>query len=200
MKKLHIGAKFNRLTIVEIIGDWRKRQVRVKCDCGIEKVMWWANVVSGKSASCGCFHAEQTSAASTTHGMTKGGKKYPGIYITWINMRRRCADPNNPAFKNYGGRGITICERWTESFEGFFDDMAPTWFKGATIERNDVNGNYCPENCRWIPKGEQSRNTRITKRAALLSTEIKKLRGEGLTSSEIAEHVGISASGVRYHF
>jgi hypothetical protein len=200
MKKLHLGSKFNRLTIIEIMGDWRKRQVRVRCDCGAEKVMWWANVVSGKSASCGCFHAEQTAAACVTHGMTRGGKKYPGLYVSWAAMKQRCLNPLNPAFENYGGRGVAICERWLKSFENFFDDMAATWFKGATIEREDVNGDYCPENCKWIKRSEQNKNTRVTKRAARLSAEIKRLRSEGFTSSEIAERIGLSASGVKYHF
>jgi len=115
-------------------------------------------------------------------------------------MKQRCLNPLNPAFENYGGRGVAICERWLKSFENFFDDMAATWFKGATIEREDVNGDYCPENCKWIKRSEQNKNTRVTKRAARLSAEIKRLRSEGFTSSEIAERIGLSASGVKYHF
>ena len=205
MKKLILGNKFGRLTIIEIIGTWQKRQVRVRCDCGNEKVMWWPNVCAGYSQSCGCYQAEQASKANITHGMTSkparnpnGG--YPSIFNSWVGLRGRCTNPTNPAYKNYGGRGITVCARWMESFDNFFEDMGATWFIGATIERKNVNGNYEPENCCWIPKSHQSLNTRVTARAAERHARIVELRAQGLNSHQIAEQIGMSASGVRRHF
>lgn len=206
MKKLIVGNKFGRLTIIEIIGTWKKRQVRVRCDCGNEKVMWWPNVCAGYSQSCGCYHAEQTSKAATKHGMTsKSARKpnggYPSIFNSWVQMRARCSNPKLRCWKDYGGRGITVCARWLESFENFFEDMGATWFPGASIDRYpDNNGNYEPGNCRWATVTEQMRNTRITKRAAERRAKIKELRAQGLTSHQIAEQIGISASGVRHHF
>jgi len=82
------------------------------------------------------------------------------IYNSWDNMKQRCLNENRADFPNYGGRGITICDEWINSFERFRDDMLPTYEAGLTLDRIDVNGNYCKENCRWATKKEQSVNTR----------------------------------------
>ncbi len=87
-----------------------------------------------------------------THGMVG-----TTIYRSWYHMLQRCSNPNNEKFKNYGARGITVCEQW-KKFENFYQDMGPTWFVGATIERKDVNGNYNTSNCTWILAADQWKN------------------------------------------
>jgi hypothetical protein len=81
------------------------------------------------------------------------------IQQSYYHMLQRCNDPDNKSFKYYGGRGIKVCERWS-TFSAFLEDMKATWFPGATIERDDVNGDYTPTNCKWIPMSEQSKNRR----------------------------------------
>lgn len=84
-------------------------------------------------------------------------------YNIWGAMKQRCYNPNNKAYQDYGGRGITVCDRWKNSFKNFLDDMGPRPSKDHSIDRIDVNGNYCKENCRWADRTIQARNQRIRK-------------------------------------
>lgn len=128
------------------------------CDCGNSKEVREDHLLGQKTMSCGCLKPELSRSIATTHGLSH---KTP-MYATWSHMRQRCRNPRNKDYKTYGGRGITICERW-DSFENFYADMSPTWKPGLTIERKDVNGNYCPDNCTWIPNVEQPKNRSNTK-------------------------------------
>lgn len=89
-----------------------------------------------------------------SHLMTK-----TKIYSTWRDMKRRCLNPNIRSFKNYGGRGIQVCEKWLK-FEGFYEDMGFSWKEGLTLDRINVDGNYCKENCRWADRKQQAQNRR----------------------------------------
>jgi hypothetical protein len=152
------GKKCGRLTVIEGAGSKRGQlRWRCKCDCGNETVAFGYDLRTGHKASCGCLYAERK--PRLTHGMT--GKP---TYNSWCSMRARCNNPRNQDYAGYGGRGITVCDRWND-FEAFLADMGEMP-EGYSIERKDVNGNYEPSNCKWIPMAEQALNRRPRRRAA----------------------------------
>lgn len=140
------------------------RKVVCACDCGVKKEIDINSIKRGKSTSCGCFNREKAKKNATKHGksMIKTGVRHPD-YCIWIKMKSRCLNPNDKSYSNYGGRGITVCERWKSSFENFISDMGWRPNKNYSIERIDYNKDYCPENCKWIHKSEQSKNNRRVK-------------------------------------
>lgn len=148
------------------------------CECGKETAVLGTHLRSGNTKSCGCWKAERTSQSKRTHGMTGTPE-----HACWKSINRRCYSRNYHKFPSYGGRGITVCERWLESFENFLADMGPKPSPKHSIDRIDNNGNYCPENCRWATPTEQVRNRRKT----------IKLTASGLTLTvaEWSERTGI---------
>lgn len=173
MKKIdiaqYVGKKFGRLTVLKEgsavkYGKTTMRKVWCKCDCGNEKEIDFNSIKRGKSTSCGCFNKENARKLHTTHGkaMLKPGVRHPD-YCIWMKMKSRCFNPNDKSYNNYGGRGITVCNEWKDSFEHFITDMGWRPNKSYSLERIDYNGNYCPENCKWIHKSQQSRNSRRVK-------------------------------------
>lgn len=154
MKLIDItGQRFGRLLVVSISGaSGNKRFWNCKCDCGTEKAISGNGLKAGDSKSCGCLNRELVVSRPTTHGMSK-----TRIFGIWKGMHTRCYNPNYAGYKNYGGRGVTICDDW-HKFEAFYADMGSSYAAGLTIERIDNDVGYQPGNCRWIPKPEQSRN------------------------------------------
>lgn len=125
-----------------------------RCDCGTEREVLSAQLRTGGSKSCGCLQKFRLAPKSKKHGMWK----HPA-YRVWIEMRNRCQNSSNAGYHLYGGRGITVCERW-EDFALFWEDMGPTWQRGLSLERIDNDGDYGPHNCRWATPFEQNRNMR----------------------------------------
>jgi hypothetical protein len=152
------GQKFGRLTVKYIAGyrifngKPHIKQYSCLCDCGNQKIINRNSIVAKTTISCGCFHKENNIRKSITHGMHKSR-----TYRSWRSMKNRCTNPNTPNYNSYGGRGITVCERWLNSFENFLADMGERP-EGTSIDRIDVNGNYEQSNCRWATPKEQSNN------------------------------------------
>lgn len=154
------GRKFGRLTALEFSHSAKGQSIwKCKCDCGNETFVSAGHLKSGHTTSCGCFARERFNKMITTHGLT--GTRLQGI---WFSMKQRCFNKNNPAYKHYGGRGITICDEWKNDFKAFYDwSMANGYDECLSIDRIDVNGNYEPSNCRWATTEEQGFNKRTNR-------------------------------------
>ncbi len=152
-----VGKRFGRL-LVETVGfrlekEKKKRIVEVKCDCGSRYFIKKNNLLNGHSTSCGCLVTENAAFLNKSHGFST-----TETYACWHNMVQRCENPNNTYYYNYGGRGITVCEKW-KNFEGFLEDMGVKQ-EGLTLERVNVNLGYSKDNCTWATRSQQSINRR----------------------------------------
>lgn len=163
---MELGFKLGKLTILEKTNQRDKAGYilwKVRCDCGKIILMRSTSVnpnYKRHNISCGCRAYETNSQKETTHGLSRGENNQ--IYLIWQGMKNRCLNPKSFPYKDYGGRGIKVCDRWLESFENFYDDMKEGYDKGLTLERKDVNGNYEKSNCVWITRAEQANNRRTT--------------------------------------
>lgn len=158
--KIHIeqGQKFGRLTVIgldETVKSTHQHYL-CRCDCGNFKSINKYSMARGGSQSCGCIKREQLIERNHSHGLSK-----TKTYGSWSTMKSRCTNPNFPKYESYGARGIKICDKWM-TFEGFLEDMGERPL-GMTIDRLDVNGDYCKENCRWATNSQQARNKTNTR-------------------------------------
>jgi hypothetical protein len=131
------------------------RYASCRCDCGTERAVSINSLKRGTSLHCGCLISSIITDMKTVHG----GCGTPE-YRSWAHLKERCLNPNNKDWKDYGGRGISVCERWLGSFAGFIADMGPRPSPKHSIDRIDVNGNYEPGNCRWADPVTQRNNQR----------------------------------------
>jgi hypothetical protein len=168
--QIEVGMRFGRLVAVErVANDARNNSQRWRfiCDCGSEKVATVAKVRSGDTRSCGCWQRECAREViqwvrpegKASH-LYKHGMSGTPEHAVWNAMIGRCTCPSATYFKHYGGRGITVCERWRNSFENFYVDMGPRPSSKHSIDRIDNDGNYEPNNCRWVTKSDQMKNRR----------------------------------------
>ena len=186
--EIHPGDRFDRWTVIALAEkSHSKTRWLCRCSCGSEKTVYERYLQDGLSRSCGCLRSELLTAKNTVHGHSQRGKR-SAEYNSWINMRSRCYDPINKEWANYGGRGITICERWRESFEIFLADMGTKPSRRHQIDRIDNNGHYEPDNCRWATPMQNAQNTR---RNIFLEHN-----GKRLTQSEWARVVGLSPATI----
>lgn len=160
------GKRYGRWTVVSRAWDARGVSFNVVCDCGTKAIVRGHTLKDGESKSCGCLRKELQGNRMRKHGMT-----FTKMYRTWNAMKNRCYLKSHPAYKNYGGRGITVCDRWKDSFENFYEDMKEGFdehlekhgSRNTSIDRIDNEKGYYKENCRWATMGEQLQNKRNRK-------------------------------------
>ncbi len=156
------GLKFTRLKVLSFHGRLlRGKQFRsfwnCLCDCGNTIITTGDSLKSQKTQSCGCLNSVNKKTNRLIHGKTA-----TKIYSVWENMKCRCDKVGNKSYQDYGGRGITYDLKWS-NFINFYEDMGEKYQEGFTLERLDVNGNYCKDNCEWVPQERQARNKRKMK-------------------------------------
>lgn len=178
------GQRFGRLTVIANVGSNKhgQRLWLCKCDCGNEITTLSSCLARGATTSCGCRRLE-----TNRKRLTKHGGKGTRIYNIWQGMKERCCNTKNPAYKHYGGRGITVCQEWLNDFSAFRDWSTVNGYDDLlTIDRIDKNGNYDPSNCRWVTMKIQNNNRRNNKQISF--------NGKQHTISEVAEMTGIKSN------
>jgi len=181
------GKMFGRLTVFRRAESPRPTETRweCQCDCGRQVVTASFRLRNGITKSCGCLANELTSLRSKKHGMF--GTR---LYRIWFNMKQRCANPKHVAYKNYGGRGITVCPEW-QTFEPFCEwAIANGYRDDLSIDRIGNEEGYSPSNCRWVTDKEQGQNKR--------NNRMISFRGEKITVAECARRTGIRENTLRW--
>lgn len=179
------GQRFGRLAVFGYVGknkDGHSLWI-CHCDCGQQSVVVRTSLISGLTNSCGCLYRETIGALTRTHGLT-----HTPEYRIWAGIKTRCLNPHTPSYDNYGGRGITMCDRWLNSFECFLADMGPRPNRKFTVERIDNDLGYSPDSCRWATYTEQANNKR--------GNHLLTFQGETLTISQWAQKFDIPYSAL----
>lgn len=181
---VQIGDTYSQLTVIAAAPRKNGRNYfQCRCSCGNTLAVEKHKLVSGHTRSCGCYKIRLIKERSITHGRSRSR-----VYGIWIQMRDRCNNPENNNYSRYGGRGITVCERWENNFDAFLNDMGepPTEYQ---LERIDNNGPYSPDNCRWATHQEQCNNRTTT----LYFT----YKGMNKSAAEWAREVGMGYNTLR---
>lgn len=180
------GKQFGNLTVIKKIGKKNRSNIWLcRCKCGNEVECYQNNLERGTSTSCGCLRSYYAKQNRNCHGESR-----TILYKKWSSIKSRCYNPNAKGYENYGGRGIKMCGEWLK-FWNFREWSYTNGYKdGLTIERKDVDGDYCPENCEWITSLEQQSNKRV-------NTFIE-YGGKKQTAAQWARELGIGKDTITY--
>ncbi len=185
------GRTYGRLTVIRQIpnphGHDRIKYWECICSCKTLSKVSGNNLKSGKVSSCGCLKLERILESRTKHGSSSRRFGKTGAYKTWMLIKTRCYNKNRDDYQYYGARGITVCDRWLESFEHFLEDMGERP-SGHTIERLDFNKGYEKSNCVWATASQQANNKRNNVRISYL--------GQTKTASQWSRELGFSAGAL----
>jgi len=188
MRKIELapGDRLNKRLVYLSEGTPKsnQRSVLCRCECGTVCEINLSKIRCGHTQSCGCYRDLRRVEANTNHGHAKKNRKTPE-YIVWESMISRCYNQNLKSYKDYGGRGVSVCDEWREDFTVFYRDMGEKPSRLHTIERVDVNGDYCKENCKWASRKEQASNTRRNLKPI-------EYNNASLTLNEWSEALGIN--------
>lgn len=176
-----VGYRFGKLSVIARVEPPIGRTKFVcNCDCGNQTIANGEDIKSGNTTSCGCVKKVIGYTSNLKHGGASG--KFSGAYRSWRSMKQRCKDPNSRGWREYGAVGVTVCDRWLESFENFYADMGDRP-EGYSLERINVFDGYYPANCKWIPLKDQIKNQRKTVRYSV--------NGEVMIQADAARHLKI---------
>lgn len=164
--KVKAGMRFDRLLTLGAVREYDGTGSpylawHCRCDCGNEAIVRSDNLLRGATRSCGCYRLETVKRVSTKHGHARDYTPTPE-HRAWSSMISRCENPFHKSYPSYGGRGISVCERW-KRFENFIQDLGPRPSKDYSVERIDNNGNYEPSNVKWATRLEQMSNLRTNR-------------------------------------
>jgi len=157
------GQTFGRLKVIKRDGSnsAKKATWLCQCKCGNTVIVVGYKLRRTDTQSCGCLRREKIKeGANTSHGFSRHGRRH-SLYACWQSMKKRCTNPTDSGYINYGGRGIKVCDQWMQSFENFRDDMLPTWREKLELDRINNDGNYEPTNCKWSTRSENGKNRRV---------------------------------------
>ena len=188
--KTQVGQVFGRLQVLSECAAKTKAggtQWECICSCGRRKITSGTNLATGDTKSCGCLRTDTVVARSTKHGYSTSTYKAK-IYWVWADMIGRCHNTAHKRYKDYGGRGIFVCDKW-RNFKGFIEDMGETP-DGLTLDRIDNDKGYSKDNCRWATYAEQNQNRRYNTLNLLLVKEMRNV-GHSLTYREIGVMYGV---------
>lgn len=178
------GQKFGRLQVMGLTGEIntdRRHLWYAKCDCGNDCKVISKALLSGETRSCGCLRAETCIKRSTTHGLRRTRE-----YEIWLGIKKRCLDPNHSTYAGYGAKGITIFEEWAYDFEKFLAYVGKCPEKDSTMDRIDNTKGYFPDNVRWLPPDDQSRNKAKFKSNTSGVTGVSYRKHKGVVNGYIA--------------
>lgn len=178
------GFKNGRLTVLSLHSSGQRTKWNCLCDCGKSFVSESYTIKTGKVKSCGCFRSDTTTKRKTNHGF-----RHHPLYDIWCHIKDRCLNSNNPAFHNYGGRGITICEEWVSDVKSFAEwCLNNGWGKGLEIDRKDNDKGYSPANCRIVTRAINSYNRR--------TNVVIEYKGQKYKTKELETISGIPAGRI----
>jgi hypothetical protein len=191
--EVEVGSRFHRLVVlkeVDRLSGVPRRRFLCRCDCGELLAAPLDSLRTGNTKSCGCLKMDKILARSTSHGL-----RHHPAYHSWNAMMGRCFNPKNRGYRRYGGRGITVCERWRD-VRLFIADMGESHSPGLTLEREDVDGNYGPGNVIWATQKVQNRN--IHRRRDNTSGRSGVLKSRGARGSHYWLARWIASDGTKY--